>query len=433
MSEFKAIILGIPHIPTVKKVNVRIGPSTAGNPVFETPLGVETIVKQVQPDATSSGKDGKIYQWFQLQFPDNQLGWVRDDLIEVIGNGAAFGYPNVAARTVAFSLTRGTPTAAAPAAPSPQPVAPAAPVTPPAPVAPAAPVTPPANQPTPQPAGPVIGAANIVKGVATAICRAKTGANVRSGPGTTNASVGRMNFNDRAQILGSRPDQMGVRLKWVNVNLNGLNGWIREDFLIYEGDYESFGLGNNDQYPSPIPASWWVRDFNLNPVHPALGVEHWGWDYGAETGAPIFAGPAGGTVTKVNICQKCLPTAPSTVSQNLGVSDPRVLSDPAWGFGYGTYIIVRYSSEQLPASTRDKLAARNLMGAHLYVLYGHLLDFSVTEGQSVAASQQIARCGNTGNSEATHLHLEVRAGRGLNEPWSNMRQNLLDPFILFRR
>jgi murein DD-endopeptidase MepM/ murein hydrolase activator NlpD len=222
-------------------------------------------------------------------------------------------------------------------------------------------------------------------------------------------------------------------LKWIKLTSNGLTGYVREDFLRFEGDTESFGAGSNDLYPSPIPRSWWVRDFNPKPVDSRLGVEHWGWDFGGDVGSPILAGPSGGVATFVNRCQRCTPSAPSTLSQGLGLGNTSVFSDPAWGFGYGTYVIVRYDHELLPLSTQNLLAARGLVGAHIFVMYAHLVDYSVQAGQTVTPNQQIAGCGNTGNSEAPHLHLEVRAGRNKTDPWSALFANLLDPIVLFRR
>ncbi|MBC7519128.1 MAG: peptidoglycan DD-metalloendopeptidase family protein [Microbacteriaceae bacterium] len=50
--------------------------------------------------------------------------------------------------------------------------------------------------------------------------------------------------------------------------------------------------------------------------------------------------------------------------------------------------------------------------------YGHIVDggILVSRGQSVAAGQQIARVGSTGNSTGCHLHFEVRNGGGTTDP-----------------
>ncbi|MFL6143931.1 MAG: M23 family metallopeptidase [Labedaea sp.] len=53
-------------------------------------------------------------------------------------------------------------------------------------------------------------------------------------------------------------------------------------------------------------------------------------------------------------------------------------------------------------------------------VYGHVDSFSVHEGQTVKAGEQIARMGNRGNSTGPHLHFEIwdATGKKLNPaPW----------------
>ena len=55
-------------------------------------------------------------------------------------------------------------------------------------------------------------------------------------------------------------------------------------------------------------------------------------------------------------------------------------------------------------------------------------------GQQLSAFQQIGIIGNTGNSSATHVHVEVRASTDANTTdWSSLRPTEFDPEILFRR
>src|SRR5690606_29149586 len=84
---------------------------------------------------------GKVYQWFQLTFPDGRQGWVRDDLLSLNGDGSEYGYGVLAPNTFAFAVSRQEAIAVTPApAPSqPAPPAPSNPAPAPMPVAAPAP------------------------------------------------------------------------------------------------------------------------------------------------------------------------------------------------------------------------------------------------------------------------------------------------------
>lgn len=414
---FVATILGIPHIPSVVEVNVRSGPSVNRGLAFKTPLGVQATIRDVQPDADNGGKDGKTYQWFLVTFPDGRSGWVRDDLIEIEGDGSKFGYGAVSPRKLAFSLTRQAGTiGTTPVTPPPA----SSPVTP-APVAPA-----PIAQPVP-----ITPAPAITPGKARAIGINRSGARIRSGSGVNHPQVGQLPLMAAADVLAARPeDNNASRYKWLNISYQGVTGWAREDYLRVEGDRAAFGLGANDMFPSPMNRCWWVRDFNLDE---RAGVVHWGWDLGADTGEPILSAPVNGTVVRVFRCTKCTPDRPNTPSHGFNIGNPAILSDPGWGFGYGNFVTLRYNHETLPASTRQVLAGRGIPGAHIFAMYAHLFSIDCAEGQAVGPRTRIATCGNTGNSEATHLHLEIRASANPNEQWSNMSRQLLDPTVLFTR
>lgn len=109
MSQFLVTIRGLPHIPTIKEVNVRGGPGTNNELVFKVPVGMSGLdVRDIQPDGGDNNLNGKIYQWFQLVFHGGAVGWVRDDLLDIQGDGTAWGYPNLDTKTFAFMLARGT-------------------------------------------------------------------------------------------------------------------------------------------------------------------------------------------------------------------------------------------------------------------------------------------------------------------------------------
>jgi hypothetical protein len=104
-----ARIRGLPEYPNITEVNVRSGPNTGQALLFKAAVGLTNLtILEVQPDSAGAAFQGKIYQWFKLNFPNNQSGWVRDDLLEIIGDCGAQGYGAISALTYAFALTRST-------------------------------------------------------------------------------------------------------------------------------------------------------------------------------------------------------------------------------------------------------------------------------------------------------------------------------------
>lgn len=138
-SSCMATIRGIPEIPSVTEVNVRSGPSTAQSLLFKVPVGTANLpVMEVQADVSGAMFSGKVYQWFRLNFPNGMTGWIRDDLLEIVGECSAQGYGSVAQPAFAFALTRnaGTPPVVT------DPVIPTTPTTPTEPTQPTTPTTP---------------------------------------------------------------------------------------------------------------------------------------------------------------------------------------------------------------------------------------------------------------------------------------------------
>ncbi len=399
---FAATIRGILENPAITEINIRSGPGTSFSLVSKAPVGVSGLpVLAVRADNDGRHFQNKLYQWLQLQFPDGQSGWARDDLIEVQGDGTAFGYGLVHVRTFAFLLKR-VESVAVPVPAPPVPVVAA---------------------PLPTPAAAPIRAPAAVSATCTAYINMRDGLNARSGPGITFAQVMRAARGMSFTVQEARLEAGGT-FKWVRGSISGQSIWIREDLLCFEGDVEAFGLGKNDTYPAPMQQRWWVRGFT--------GLDgHWGWDFGAATGEPIYAGPQGGLVIASVECSKCTGGR-SFKHYGLQLSDPSALNDPAWNFGYGHYVIVRYLNDQLPVSTRSWLSQNGLGGVHLFAMYAHLNSRVVSAGQTLSSRAIIGTCGDTGNSEATHLHLELRASLNPNDTnWATMKRHLLDPVILF--
>ncbi|MFO7324062.1 MAG: chitosanase [Chloroflexota bacterium] len=94
-------------IANATTINVRSGPGTHTAILTTLPTGASgLIVLDVQPDELLANAGGKVYQWFQLRLPDGATGWVRDDLLDIHGECASFGYKALPSPTPAFSLTR---------------------------------------------------------------------------------------------------------------------------------------------------------------------------------------------------------------------------------------------------------------------------------------------------------------------------------------
>lgn len=409
---FKAKIIGIPHIPTITQVNIRKEANKKTDLLFKIAVGTNNLdVVDVKADLENEAMAGKVFQWFKLVFADGQQGWCRDDLISIQGDGRQFGYGQVATATTAFNITRQEVAVAVPA-PIPVSVAP--------------------EPTTPDPAVTAHQSDNSSPGMI--ICMGKTGVNVRPGPGvSTGAPLLRMPFKGEASILNvSDSRDNNDTFKWVNINYQGQQGWVREDFTRLKGNFEEHGLAFHDMYPSPAPESWWIRDFNLDPnFNPVL---HHGWDHAGNLGAPINAGPNGGKVLKVAFCQKCGAGGASAVDRGFSLSSSSVLGDPAWNFGYGHYVIVTYLHDKLPKSTQDRLTAQGREGWHISVMYAHLQSMLVQPNQELESNTQVGTLGNSGNSSGPHLHLEVRAHANANETqWANMKSGLMSPSILFLR
>ncbi len=95
---------------SVTTVNVRNGPGTNFGVIMQAPTGLDNLlVQNVAPDSRDTRFGSQVYQWFELSFPDNTTGWVRDDLLDVTGDGTPFGYGVVMGKAFALELNRAEP------------------------------------------------------------------------------------------------------------------------------------------------------------------------------------------------------------------------------------------------------------------------------------------------------------------------------------
>ena len=412
MVPFIAHISGNPNIPALGRINIRAQPSTAAGVavLFEAPVGTNNLtVLEVQNDLANNHLNGKVYQWFRLRFADGRIGWARDDLISVQGDGTLFGYPDLNQAAYAFGLMR----ALLPVTPTPTP--------PPVPVPPP-PEPEPEPEPEPPPAPPPTGDL-----LATVI--SPSSLNLRNAP-VNGTVIARIGFRKRVKILNAQPQGGTSNFIWVQVQAVEGVGWVRHDFLSVSGNGSRFGLSAGDEFPTPMENFWWVRGQNVNQ-NPGE-ANHKGWDFGASPGEVVRSAPTNGLVMRLMNCTRCTAEKPNVISQGIPLNSPSVLNDPAWGFGYGNAVIVRYLNNQLPASARQRLTEWGYSGMHLYVIYAHLKSISVTVGQRLEPNQQIGIIGNTGNSTGTHLHIEVHVSAKVDDIGWGALPNL-DPKVAFRR
>ncbi len=428
-----AFVRGRPEVPSVVEIYVRAGPSRLYDTLRRLPVGAANLpVLDVRPDEQNEALSGKVYQWFLLELPGGGSGWARDDLLEIVGDGTRFGYGVLPTRTFAFALRRAAPPpVTTPAVAPPAPIAPAPPssvAVPPAPGPLAMPPAPPAEPAAPPPMA-------TPSSAPTVVVKTQSQAPTRTGPGITFPRTGVfLPRHARLPLLAVQRESGGQNYRWFKVRADGQEVWVREDLVTYDGDTDPLGLAA-DLYPAPMRENyWWVRGYNMPPAKDPSLPDHDGWDLGAAQGEPILAGPNGGLVVRSFHCANCTPERPSTLMHGFSLGDPRIFTDPQWGYGYGHFVIVRYSHDQLPASTRALLAARGFPGGTIFVMYAHLAERRVQDGQTLAPGQVIGTCGNTGNSEAPHLHLEVRASRSPEfSHWYTVRDGLMDPVVLFKR
>jgi len=110
----------------------------------------------------------------------------------------------------------------------------------------------------------------------------------------------------------------------------------------------------------------YYEGYYLKPIlgsHKTQGLHGYnGVDFGALPGTPVMAAAPGYVI----------------ISRNSG-----------WNGGYGNYVVIAHDNGT-------------------QTLYGHLLDTTVVEGQTVVRSHVIGYTGSTGLSTGPHLHFEIR-------------------------
>lgn len=102
-----ATVRNAPDFPPVGEIDIYAAPAGA-DVVFKWANGAGGLaVLAVQEDPTGAGFNDQPYLWFQLQFPGNLTGWVRDAYVVLAGDGSAYGLGKLEVPQGAFELVHG--------------------------------------------------------------------------------------------------------------------------------------------------------------------------------------------------------------------------------------------------------------------------------------------------------------------------------------
>lgn len=435
-------IRGIPGNTQVTEVRVHVTPGLSTDVPFRVAVGGKAICTAVQVDPANDKFQGQTYKWFNLTFPDGRTGWVRDDLLDLEGDCSAFGYGNYTTRIFAFSALV---IPAALATTTSQPAA----TTPSSSPAPAAAPSVSVNVSVTTPATPTATTSNCV-----AIVRSDSRAKVRAQPSVNANVLGGMDPGQQTPVQNVVAGQDGQNFRWIQTTFNGSTGYIREDLLTYSADCTAaFGVGTTQPaggvpatakaaaatdpgqkalFPSPLRLPYQIfQEFGDT----RYGSAHKGADLTTRSqgpsvdGAPLF-GCGNGFVHYTIKCTRCTADKPNFESNGIKFWDANAVRDPAWGYGFGNHVVLRYAWAELPSALRQEMTSRNLAGGYAYVYYAHLKRIDVSDGAAITPDTQIGLLGNTGNSNGHHVHIELHISMFDNEHDVFNRLNL-NPRLLY--
>ena len=247
--------------------------------------------------------------------------------------------------------------------------------------------------------------------------------NLRLGPGIAyEPPVAKTRGGVVYELVGaSEPD--GDNLRWFALRLGTTSAWVRSDLVNLSVGCSAFTfIDESDVVQEKPPVI--SGKFPL-PTKAAISQgyksSHRGFDLNASEGSALITPMDGVCIRRVD-CTKCSSARPNRYP-NASFQCPDTWSDPAWGFGYGNFIIVRHDYRVLPAELRAEMDKRDLTGGFAYILYAHLSQVNVSLGQPFTRGAFLGATGNTGCSTAPHLHFEVRIGKDelVDNIWSLQR------------
>jgi len=232
------------------------------------------------------------------------------------------------------------------------------------------------------------------------------------------------------ELVGAaEPDENDLR--WFAVKLGTTSGWIRSDLVNLSAECASHTFINDEDVAQPDQPPI-TGKFPL-PVKASISQGYWsrhrGYDMNSAEGTALVA-PIDGTCIRQIVCTKCTAARPNRYP-NGSFQCPDTWTDPAWGYGYGNFMIVRHDYALLPADMQAEMDKRSLGQGFAYILYAHLSRMDVALGERFRARQTLGATGNTGCSTAPHLHFEVKIGNdeSVDNIWS--KQVSVNPKLMF--
>ncbi len=198
---------------------------------------------------------------------------------------------------------------------------------------------------------------------------------------------------------------------------------------------ESRSLNAETRFASPVEGDYVIGWRYLAPV-PYGDGKHKGVDYVSKAGVSglLIRAPGNGTTySKRFVCDACTRERPNFLSQGLTQAQQTAAfsNEKPWVYGFGNMLVLRIAYADLPTRARAEMDRNGQRGWFAYVLYAHLDEILIEPNMPVSAGMPIARMGNTGNSTAPHLHLEIQLSQNANANIPLRSVPRIDPLLVF--